>query len=85
MGEDPRQPEKNTKGVGYPTQKSHLYRPPSPIPSVVSLTGTDTSRGVKRKRTRNQPRLAPKLSCGQHNREKRRQLSINQFLRHGPP
>ena len=68
-----------------PTQKSHLYRPPSPIPSVVSLRGTDTSRGVKRKRTRDPPGPAPKRSCSQHNREKRRQVSINQFLPHGPP
>ena len=68
-----------------PTQKSHLYRPPSPIPSIVSLRGTDTSRGVKRKRTRDPPGPAPKRSCSQHNREKRRQLSINQFLPHGPP
>ena len=68
-----------------PTQKSHLYRPPSPILSVVSLRGTDTPRGVKRKRTRDPPGPAPRRSCSQHNREKRRQLSKNQFLPHGPP
>ena len=68
-----------------PSQKTHLYRTPGPIAATVSLRTPGTSRGAKRKRTRDPPVPAPKRSGSQQNKEKRRHLSINQFLPHHLP